>query len=320
MNHPTLDDDRIASMRSSVMQAVDQDINRRSRRARRTIGLAAASVLVVGAGSIGVDALSNMSTSSDDSAGTSSQSDSRLIEQPGTSSLEDSGSESADKPLAPEDDRKVITTGSISVTVKQPRVTAQQLSAYVDSIGGRVDSRTEDGTGEDASADLLIRVPSSKLTATIAQLKTYGTVETVSLRNDDVTAASKDLDARIDALELSIGRLEKLLGTASNNRSIIAAESALTKRQSQLEQLESQQRSMDGQVELSTIQVSLAQKLGVESVEPGGFKGGLTNGWNALVSTVNNVVEVAGTLLPWAAIAVLVYGAYRLVSRRRGWS
>jgi hypothetical protein len=38
------------------------------------------------------------------------------------------------------------------------------------------------------------------------------------------------------------------------------------------------------------------------------------------VSTVNNIVEVAGTLLPWAAIMIALYGIYRLVSRRRGWS
>ncbi len=62
------------------------------------------------------------------------------------------------------------------------------------------------------------------------------------------------------------------------------------------------------------------QKAKADSVEPGGFKGGLTDGWNALVSTVNHVVEVAGALLPWAVILIALYAVYRLVSRRRGWN
>jgi hypothetical protein len=77
MNTPTLNDDRIAAMRASVMHAVDKDIAVRGRRARRTIGLAAASVLVVGFGSVGISALNGMNTGggdgASDSAGSSSQ-------------------------------------------------------------------------------------------------------------------------------------------------------------------------------------------------------------------------------------------------------
>lgn len=50
MKIPTLDDERIDTMRRSVMHRVDQDVRRRGRRLRRTAGLAAASVVVVGIG------------------------------------------------------------------------------------------------------------------------------------------------------------------------------------------------------------------------------------------------------------------------------
>lgn len=311
MNNPTLTEDRVASMRSSVMHAVDQDIRRRGHRARRAIGLAAASVLVVGIGSAGLSALDSDTSGGADS---SSAGSGALTDQ---AAPEVSRDDASAKSVAPDDGRKVITTGSISVTADRPRDIAQQLSVWVDRIGGRVESRTEDGTGGEASATVVVRVPSGKVTATVAHLKTYGTVETVSLHNDDVTAASKDLDARIDALQLSIGRLQDLLAKADTSQSIISAESALTKRQEGLEQLQAQKRAMDGQVALSTIEIDLAQKPTADSVEPGGFTGGLTDGWNALVSTVNNVVEVAGVLLPWAAILLVLYGAYRLLARRR---
>ncbi|MFI5427307.1 DUF4349 domain-containing protein [Aeromicrobium sp. UC242_57] len=109
---------------------------------------------------------------------------------------------------------------------------------------------------------------------------------------------SKDLDARIDALQISVDRLQSILAEADTSREVISAEGALTERQEQLESLQSQKRSLAGQVELSSISVDFAQKTRVDTVEPGGFTGGLRDGWNALVSTVNHVVELIGVLLP----------------------
>ncbi|KRC66259.1 hypothetical protein ASE12_16745 [Aeromicrobium sp. Root236] len=332
MTTPTLDDDRIAKMRSTVMHVVDQDIAKRGHRARMTIGLAAASVVVVGFGSVGIGALSNGSDAGDgsDAAGGGSAQkaetgkpyasrDNALSTTAGDDSAAGSTA-TQDKAAAPDDDREVITTGEINVRVKNPRAVAQKISAYAETIGGRVDSRTEHGDGDDASAFVTVRVPSTKVTATIKRLETYGKVTNVSLQNDDVTAQAKDLDARIEALQLSINRLERIMAKADTSGELIKAENALTQRQEQLESLEAQRKQMKDQVSLSTLSIDLSQKAKADSVEPGGFKGGLTDGWNALVSTVNNVVEVAGVLLPWLAIVILLYGAYRLVARRRGWN
>jgi hypothetical protein len=328
MNTPTLSDERVATMRSSVMHVVDQDIAKRGRRVRSTIGLAAASVLVVGLGSVGINALSNVSSSGGDSGDSAGSSERVTTPYGPKASGDDAAGDSAssaesnklEKATAPDADREVITTGEINVTVKDPRAVAQKISAYAESIGGRVDSRTENGSGDDASAFVTVRVPSTKVTATIDRLKTYGTVNDVSLQHDDVTAQAKDLDARIDALKLSIDRLEKIMANSDTSSELIKAENALTQRQEQLESLDAQRKQIADQVSLSTLSIDLSQKARADSVEPGGFKGGLTDGWNALVSTVNNIVEVTGVLLPWAAIVIALYAAYRFVSRRRGWN
>ncbi|AXT85891.1 DUF4349 domain-containing protein [Aeromicrobium sp. A1-2] len=314
MTTPTLHDDRIAAMRGSVMHSVDQDIGRRGRRTRRTIGLAAAGVLVVGTAGIGVGLLDAGGGSSSDSS-SSQAGGSRALE--GAAAPQDSA-DTASKAAAPEDDREVVTTGQITVTVKQPRAVAQQISAYVETLGGRVDNRSENGSGGDASAVLTVRVPSSEVTSTIERLSTYGSVENVSLQNDDVTGQARDLDARIDALQLSIDRLGQIMSKAESSSELIKAEAALTQRQAEIESLKAQRKGIADQVSLSTLSIELFQADRPDSVEPGGFTGGLTDGWNALVSTVNRIVEVAGVLLPWAAISALLYGAYRLVARRRG--
>jgi hypothetical protein len=312
MNSPTLSDERVASMRSSVMNTIGQDIIRRGHRFRSTIGLTAASVLVLGFGSVGINALSN-DGGGDHSAGSSS--DTSLHDESARGSAE--GAAGDEKAAAPDADREIITTGEINVSVKDPQGVAQQISAYAESIGGRVDSRTEHGDGHDASALVTVRVPSNKVAATISRLKEYGTVDNVSLQNDDVTAQAKDLDARIDALRLSIDRLEKIMSDSDTSAELIEAESALTQRQEQLESLVAQRKQIEDQVSLSTLTIDLSQTSGPDSVEPGGFTGGLTDGWNAMVSTLNHVVGVVGTLLPWAAVLVALYGVYRIVARRR---
>lgn len=317
MTAPTLTETRIESMRSTVMQAVDQDITRRGKRARRGVGLLTATVLVLGTGSLGLSML-------DGSGGTpsgadSSQSYSGARDSSGINAMQGSAADEAPKAAA-EADRQVITTGEINVTVKDPRATAQKVSIWVESIGGRIDSRTENGAGKNASAFVTVRVPSDKVTTTVERLKTYGTVNDVTLHNDDVTTQTKDLDARINALQLSITRLEKIMESSPTSADLIKAETALTQRQEQLESLQAQRNGLADQVSLSTLSIDFSQRPHVGSVEPGGFRGGLRDGWNALVSSINNLVEVIGVLLPWAAVVAVGYGAYRLIRRRRGWN
>ncbi len=322
----TLTDERIESMRSTVMNSVDSDIKRRGTRARRAIGLAAASVLVVGAGTIGLNLLDTTGGGNDAVSGSGAE---RSALPSGVAADRDAGGDSTSyagdgdgtalsEQAAPE--RQVITTGSVSVTVNDPRDSAQKISTYVDSINGRVDSRSESQDDGAEYATLEIRVPSAKVTSTVAKLKTYGSVTNVTLQNSDVTTQAQDLDARIGALRVSIKRLEKIMAEATSSGELIKAETALTQRQEQLESMTAQRTSIADQVQLSSLSIELSEKAKADNVSAGGFKGGVIDGWNALVNTLNTIVEVLGVILPWAAIAVVLYGAYRLIARRREWN
>lgn len=314
----TLTDDRVESMRSTVMNAVDADIQRRGTRTRRVVGLAAASVLVVGFGAFGINAITSTSGGGNDSI---SSADAGGAKSNNPSEVTPGGDANAQTdeavPGSALTDREVITTGSVSVTVNNPRDSAQEVSEYVDSIGGRVDSRSESSDSDFEAAYLEVRVPSAKVTSAIAKLETYGDVTDVSLQNQDVTTQAQDLDARIGALNVSIKRLEKIMAESTSSDELIKAESALTQRQEQLESMTAQRASIADRVQLSTLSIELTEKDKADSVSSGGFTGGVIDGWNALVSTVNNIVQAIGVALPWAAIAMVLYGAYRLVARRR---
>ena len=310
MTTPDLDERRIDAMRSSIMHSVDADVARRGRRVRRGLGGLAAACFVVVIGGVGFSQLVNTNGGPSDSAGSSAA---MAPEASGDSALADS----ADKKSAPEvASREVITTGSVDVTVGDPRDVAKRFAAWVESRSGRVDGRTEskDGDGR-TSASLTVRVPSNQMSKALAHLATYGDVGTIDVQNEDVTAQGQDLDARIKALEISIDRLERILAKAGSGAEVVRAENALTQRQEQLESLQAQRKDLTDQVALSTLNVELIQKGSASTVSPGGFQGGLTKGWNALVDTVNAIVSLTGVLLPWLALALVVWILWRVARR-----
>jgi hypothetical protein len=102
---------------------------------------------------------------------------------------------------------------------------------------------------------------------------------------------------------------------------VVRADGALTQRQERLESLQAQRKALSEQIALSTLHVQLTEKGSASSVSPGGFQGGLTKGWNALIDVVNGIVTFAGVLVPWLAIALAAWALWRLghvISRRRG--
>ena len=315
MTTPDLDERRIDAMRSSIMHSVDADVARRGRRVRRGVGALAAACFVVVIGGVGFSQLVNPDGGSSDSAGSSAA---MAPEAGGDAALQDSADEKATREIAPRDVREVITTGSVDVTVDDPRDVAKRFAAWVESKSGRVDGRTESKDGEGrTSASLTVRVPSGQMSDALAKLATYGDVGTVDVQNEDVTAQGQDLDARIKALEISIDRLEKILAEAGSSAEVVRAEDALTQRQEQLESLQAQRKALTDQVSLSTLNVELIQKGSASTVSPGGFQGGLTKGWDALVDTVNGIVSLAGVLVPWLVVGAGGWIIWWGIRRRR---
>ena len=239
----------------------------------------------------------------------------------GAGAVSDEGGAAGDDGGAAVDaDRQVITNASATLAVDDPAGSAQQVSELVESAGGRVDERTEQtATGDndqDASADLVVRVPADALTDVLADLEELGEVASVSVSRSDVTGQAVDLDARISALQTSVTRLQTLLDEAPTTEALLAAEGALSGRQEQLESLQSQRALLADQVELSTLRVHLQPPGVAPPGGPDGFVDALGTGWNALVSTAGAAVVALGVLLPWLLVAAVI-AAVVLVPLRR---
>ncbi len=217
-------------------------------------------------------------------------------------------------------DRQVITTADVSMTVDDPRAAVARVVAVVEARGGRVDERSEQAApeGEDASgasASLTVRVPAGEVTGVLAELEVVGEVDAVSLTASDVTAQARDLDARTSALRASTTRLEGLIADAVTTADVIAAEQALSDRQGALESLVAERTALGEQIDLSALRVQLLGDGAVPVPGPDGFLDGLGVGWSALLGAAGTALLVAGVLLPWAALA-LVLGAVAIAVRR----
>ena len=220
---------------------------------------------------------------------------------------------------SPTEDRQVIISGNVTITADDPLKASRDAVRIVEAAGGRVDGRTEyaPSEGDKGSATLQLRIPADKLTATLDKLEELGRADEVALSSSDVTVASQDLDARINALRASIERLNALIVKAKDIDDLITLESAISTRQAELESLEAEKRYLDDQVSMSTISLYLRSDAEAPKTVPGDFWSGLATGWNAFVGFWAGLLVVLGVLLPWlitlGAIAVLII----LIVRRR---
>lgn len=217
-------------------------------------------------------------------------------------------------------DRQVITTGTLTLVTEHPTSTVTDVVTLVEKAGGRVDARTERaGSADDpGSATLTVRVPSTQVSAVIDALRGLGTVSSLALSTNDVTAAAQDLDARIRAQQVSVARMEDVLAHATTTADIMAAEEAVRQRQSDLEAMVAERTRMADQVALSTLTLTLtAPPAPVEDSGPGSFPSALATGWRSLVSTLGELALVLGVLLPWLVFIAVIATPLVLLGRRR---
>ncbi|MFF1878531.1 DUF4349 domain-containing protein [Leifsonia sp. NPDC058230] len=277
---------------------------RAKRRAGAVVAVLAAAILLAGCTSSG-------SGSSGGSAGS-------VAENPTKQGAADSAADPATSETVLSSNRDIVTTGTVSLTVADPIAAADAATGAVERAGGRVDSSTEQpGTaGEKAGATLVLRIPAERLSTTLSTIKRLGTVNSVSLKSDDVTTRSRDVDARITALQTSVDRLLALMSSATTTADLITIESTLSARQAELDSLTAQKAALDDQVDMSTITLELHAKGTVAAPAPASFWSGLGTGWDALVATLGGVLVALGVLLPWLAVVGVVGGAVWFIVHR----
>ena len=237
---------------------------------------------------------------------------------PGSSSAGDAsgGSDSSSDVVT----RQVVTTGRVLIRAKNPIAAADRAAAIVDSVGGRVDDRDQTAATKSKAADatLTLRIPTAKLTSTLARLRSIGDELSISESTDDVTTASEDLGARIDALQTSINRLLALESKATDTADVITIENDISDRQGQLESLTAQQRTVNDQVAMATITLHLiAPSAPLPSSGPPSPGAAFLAGLSGFGVAFTWAFLALAYLLPWLVLVVAIWVVVMLLLRRR---
>jgi hypothetical protein len=229
-------------------------------------------------------------------------------------------------PEGPEEavDRELITTGNATLAVADPFDAAEQIADLVEQAGGRIEARDERAATADepGSASMTLRIPADRVSATLDALDELGDVRDRHVETVDVTGTAQDLDARIAALRTSTDRLRELMADADRTSDLIEIEAELSTRQAELDSRVSERNRLSDEVAMSTLHVEIvAEGSPAAQARPGGFLGGLSAGWSALVNTFNVVVLVLGAITPWLALAgvvlLVVVGVRRQIAKNR---
>ncbi|MET0933356.1 MAG: DUF4349 domain-containing protein [Mycetocola sp.] len=216
--------------------------------------------------------------------------------------------------------REVVSTASIALTAGDPIAVADEAVDVVLSVNGHVDRRTDNPIEDNrqGSAQLVLRVPSKDLDATLAELKSLAELVRSSLDQTDVTTQVDDLDARIAALQTSVTRLLTLMSQATTTGDLIALESALSERQSELDGLTAQRDSLSDLVDYATVEMFITTPGVVVGAAPGDFWGGVVVGFQSMLAFFGGLLVVVGVLLPWLLpLGLLALLIVWLVRRKR---
>lgn len=237
-------------------------------------------------------------------------------------------------PLAAEEERMLIRTAQLSITVTDTAKAVQEARAVVEGLGGYVTSSQLYKQGERLYATMVLRVPAERFDDALAQIKALAVeVERESTQGKDVTEEYVDLQARLRNLELTEKELQQLLREVRERtrkaEDVLAVYRELTEIRGQIEQLKGRMQYLERQVDFSSIDLNIAPHvLSTPVVEPG-WKPLVTlrEASRSLVKALQWLVDAAiwlvVFLLPILILvaiptALLVLLVRYLVRRRRG--
>jgi Domain of unknown function (DUF4349) len=206
----------------------------------------------------------------------------------------------------------LIRTAEMTVAVSDVPAGAAQAQAYARAAEGTVAGDNRSGSGDQARADLILKVRPDRLESVLDQLGRLGTERQRTSSTDDVTEQVADVQSRVATMQASISRVRAILSRATRIGDVVAVEGELSRRITELESLQARQRALASQTSLATITLHLvADRVPLAAVDRSGFLGGLSDGWHAFTRAVAVLLTALGTVLPF----LLVLGPILVVLR-----
>ena len=158
---------------------------------------------------------------------------------------------------------------------------------------------------------MVLRIPTAEFDDAMSELEKVAPLVSSKRQSADVTTQVLDIDVRVEAQQRSIDRIQVLFDHATSIKDIVSIEGELSRRQADLASLQAQQRYLADQTSMSTITLAVertpkATKPKPKDHDEAGFLSGLSDGWGALKTFLVASSTVAGALLPWLVLVLVL--------------
>lgn len=242
-------------------------------------------------------------------------------------SLTASGSGFAAPSVPSSANQKIESTGSVSLTVSRGKVesTFTRLSVLATNLRGLTESTSANSTQTSrsfASGTIVLEVPEKSFTLLVDEVERVGRAMSVTTTSQNVTLQYSDLQAKITALNASLGQYLKIMTKATTISGILAVQDQITTIQSEIGQAQSQLRVLANETTYASLAVNVSDVAREHvSVTRTGFAKAWHDSLNGFVVGFEWLVRLAGPalfalLLIGALYEIIKYG-WRAIRRRR---
>jgi hypothetical protein len=248
--------------------------------------------------------------------------------EPTAAPANDDAAERAGSAAVAQENRAIIRTGSVSLTVDSYGNASDRIASLARERGGYVATTERATHGEEnrtwTSGRIVIRVPSETFGESFETVQTFGEVEESTADTQDVTEQLVDIEARLETLRTERDRLRELYEEANDTETVLRVSEELSEVQTEIERLTARKRTLENRVAYSTITVELRERP-PETLTPTPSPGYADTGLGeAFLASVDGVVTATKALavtvayaLPYLLAFGLPVGALGFVALRR---
>lgn len=217
-------------------------------------------------------------------------------------------------------ERMVIRNADLSVVVKDPEKSMEEIGKMAEAMGGYVissnlyQSYTPSGLPV-PEASVSVRVPAEKLDEALKKIKDSAVeVQNENVSGQDVTSQYVDLESQLKNLEAAEAQLVEIMSKATTTEDVMNVFNQLTSIRGQIEVIKGQMKYYEESAALSAVTVRLVAEEVIQPIEVGGWQ---VKGWarDALQSLLTFLQDFTRFLinlvisgLPKLLIIALVFG------------
>ncbi|HMC56983.1 MAG TPA: DUF4349 domain-containing protein [Gemmatimonadaceae bacterium] len=214
----------------------------------------------------------------------------------------------------------IIRNGDVSIQVDSVQLAIESVRRVAASVGGYIGNvQTFTGEHQVHSATLDMKVPAARFDDALAGIRPIGEVERSSASAEDVGEEFVDVSARITNGKRLEERLVRLLETRTGRLSdVLSIERELARVREEIERYEGRIRYLSAHIAVSTISVTVHEKLPLVAQIPGRnpIRVALVGMWRNMVRVVAVGIETLGVVIPPLALALIGVLIWRRTRRR----